>query len=126
MKTFEGKVVANNMQKTAIVEVTQRVAHPLYKKLLKRTKRHSVDVGYFEVGVGNVVQIMETRPISKNKHFKIVRVIGGKPAVNASEVATKEAQNENELKKRKKLSEVKNESAVAKTTVAKKSVRRKK
>lgn len=75
MKTLEGIVVSAKMLKTAVVEVTRKTAHPLYKKLIKRSKKYKVDTAGFEVAVGDWVSLTKTRPISKEKHFKIVEKI---------------------------------------------------
>ncbi len=74
-KIFEGKIVSLKMQKTAVVEVVRRKPHPIYKKLLKRSKKYKVDTGGFDVRQGDKVRIIETRPISKDKHLKITEVI---------------------------------------------------
>ena len=74
-KTFEGKVVSSKMQNTAVVEVTRRKPHPLYKKLLKRSTRFKVETGGYSVNIGDKVKIVETRPISKGKYFKIMEVL---------------------------------------------------
>jgi len=74
-KTFEGKVVSIKMQNTVVVEVFRRKPHPLYKRLLKRSKKYKVETGGLSVSVGDKVKILETRPISKGKHFKIMEVI---------------------------------------------------
>lgn len=71
IKTFTGKVVSLKMQGTAVVEVEREVTHPLYKKILRRSKRYKVDTNSQEVNVGDSVKIVETRPISKNKFFRI-------------------------------------------------------
>lgn len=75
MKIFEGVVVSTKMQKTVVVEVSFKKPHPLYKKLLKRRKRYKVDTNNFKVNVLDRVKIIKTRPISKEKHFKIMEVI---------------------------------------------------
>ena len=75
MKKFEGVVISTKMQKTAVVEVSFKKPHPLYKKLLKRRKRYKVDTSDFKIDVLDRVQIIKTRPISKEKHFKIVEVL---------------------------------------------------
>lgn len=75
METLEGVVVSVKMLKTAVVEVARKTAHPLYKKLLKRSKKYKVDTTGFEVAVGDRVRISKTRPISKEKHFKIIEKI---------------------------------------------------
>lgn len=74
-KMFEGKVVSSKMQNTVIVEVVRRKPHPLYKRLLKRSTRFKVETAGYFVNVGDKVKIIETRPISKGKHFKIMEVI---------------------------------------------------
>ncbi len=74
-KTFEGKVVSTKMQNTVVVEVFRRKPHPLYKRLLKRSTRFKVETGEYSVNVGDKVKIIETRPISKGKYFKIMEVI---------------------------------------------------
>lgn len=73
VKTFTGKVVSLKMQGTAVVEVEREVTHSLYRKILKRSKRYKVDTNSQDVNVGDNVKIVETRPISKNKFFKIER-----------------------------------------------------
>ncbi len=71
-KILTGSVVSVKMNKSIVVEVTRKVAHPLYKKLLKKSKKFLVDSGDQEVTVGDTVKIIETKPISKNKHFALV------------------------------------------------------
>lgn len=78
MKTFEGVVISAKMQKTVIVEVMRQVAHPLYKKLLRKNKKYKVDSEDFSVSEGDRVKIVETRPISKDKHFKILKILNNK------------------------------------------------
>lgn len=74
-KVLLGKVISTKMDKTVVVEVTRFVPHPLYKKLLKRSKHFNVDVNGQEVVVGKRVKIVETKPIAKNKYFKILEVL---------------------------------------------------
>jgi small subunit ribosomal protein S17 len=74
-KVLTGKVVSLKMQDTAVVEVSRRVPHPLYKKLLKKSKHFNVDTAGKTVEVGNEVKISETKPISKTKYFVIKEVI---------------------------------------------------
>ncbi|KKW11211.1 MAG: 30S ribosomal protein S17 [Candidatus Gottesmanbacteria bacterium GW2011_GWB1_49_7] len=69
---LEGKVVSLSGTKTVIVSVVHNFRHPLYKKAVKRMKRFAVHNEGKELAVGDVVKIVETRPISKNKHYKIV------------------------------------------------------
>ena len=81
-KTITGTVVSIAMQNTIIVEVTRRVPHPLYKKLLKRSSRFKADSAGLTVNKGDNVVIVETKPMSKDKHFRVESVVskqkGGK------------------------------------------------
>jgi small subunit ribosomal protein S17 len=72
MKVLIGKVVSTKMAKTLVVEVARQKVHPLYKKLLRRSKRLKVDCGSKEIKVGDMVKIVSTRPISKEKHYKLL------------------------------------------------------
>lgn len=72
MKTFTGIVKSIKMKDTIIVEVTRRTPHPLYKKLLKRSSRFKVSAPSNTLVLGQEVTIVETRPISKEVHFKIM------------------------------------------------------
>ena len=74
-KIFEGQVVSNVMAKTAVVDVVFKTTHPVYKKILTRNKKFKADTGKFSVNVGNRVKIVETKPISKDKYFKIMEVM---------------------------------------------------
>ena len=71
-KVLSGKVISVKMQDTAVVQVTRFVPHPLYKKLLKRSKNFKVDSKGVELTVGQTVKIVETKPMAKDKHFKIL------------------------------------------------------
>lgn len=73
-KVLVGKVVSLNMQGTVLVEVVRRTPHKLYKKLLKRSKKYKVDLNGFEPVVGNTVKIQETKPLAKDKHFKLIEI----------------------------------------------------
>lgn len=74
-KMLEGKIVSLKMQNTVVVEVTYRKPHPLYKKLLKKSKRYKVETEGQSVSIGDKVRIVETKPISKAKYFKIMEVV---------------------------------------------------
>lgn len=76
-KILIGKVVAVKMPKTVTVEVQSRRPHPLYKKIVRKTKKYKVHNESFEVKVGSRVKIAETRPLSKEKHFKVAEVLKG-------------------------------------------------
>jgi small subunit ribosomal protein S17 len=71
-KILTGKVVSTKMQDTIIVEVFRRKAHPLYKKLMLRSKKFKVANNGKTVIVGETVKIVETRPVSKDKYFKLM------------------------------------------------------
>ncbi len=74
-KTRTGVVVSNAMDKTVVVEVEQRKAHPLYQKRLRRTSNlHAHDEGN-EANVGDTVRVMETRPLSKTKRWRVVEIV---------------------------------------------------
>lgn len=74
-KVRTGKVVSDKMDKTIVVAVQTTVTHPLYKKQLKRTVKFKAHDEKNECGIGDVVRIMETRPLSKDKNWRLVNVI---------------------------------------------------
>lgn len=75
VKTFTGKIISLKMNKTAVVEITRRTAHPLYKKLIRRSSRLKADTGEMALTLGQTVKIAATKPISKQKFFKVVEVV---------------------------------------------------
>ena len=74
-KTRVGVVVSDKMDKTIVVAVKDSVQHPLYKKLLKRTKKFKAHDENNEAGIGDRVEIMETRKISKDVNWRLVKII---------------------------------------------------
>ncbi len=74
-KTNVGKVVSDKMDKTIVVAIEDSVKHPLYNKIIKRTIRLKVHDENNEAGVGDRVKIMETRPLSKDKRWRLVEII---------------------------------------------------
>jgi len=74
-KIMTGKVISTKMQDTIVVEVTRFVPHPLYKKLMKRSKHFKVALNGHELIVGKRVKIVETKPVAKGKYFKVMEVI---------------------------------------------------
>jgi len=74
-KTRIGKVVSDKMDKTIVVAVENRVQHPLYKKIIKRTYKLKAHDENNECGIGDRVRVMETRPLSKDKRWRLVEVI---------------------------------------------------
>jgi len=75
MKTFTGTVVSLANQKTALVEVGRKWKHPLYHKIINRSKKFPSHFENMELKTGDKVLIQECRPISKTKHFKVVEVV---------------------------------------------------
>ena len=74
-KVREGLVVSNKMDKTAVVAVIERVRHPKYAKFVLRTKKLYAHDETNDVQVGDRVRVMETRPLSKNKRWRVVEVV---------------------------------------------------
>ena len=74
-KTRVGKVVSDKMDKTIVVAVEDRVAHPLYKKTVKRTYKLKAHDELNQCGKGDRVKVMETRPLSKDKRWRVVEII---------------------------------------------------
>jgi small subunit ribosomal protein S17 len=75
MKTFSGKIVSVKMNKTVVVEIIRKTPHPLYKKLMRRSKNYKADMAGLELIVGQTVKIAETKPMAKGKFFKVMEVI---------------------------------------------------
>jgi small subunit ribosomal protein S17 len=75
-KSREGIVVSDCQDKTIVVEVTRRTSHPLYKKVVKSTKKYYAHDESNEANVGDKVSIVETRPLSKTKRWRLVKVLG--------------------------------------------------
>jgi len=74
-KTEAGKVVSNKMDKTIVVAIEDSVKHPLYKKIMKRTVKLKAHDENNECSIGDRVRVMETRPISKDKRWRLVEII---------------------------------------------------
>jgi small subunit ribosomal protein S17 len=74
-RTLSGRVVSDKMDKTVTVLVERRVKHPLYNKVIIRSKRYHADVQAGVAGEGDLVEIEECRPISKTKSWRVTRVI---------------------------------------------------
>ena len=74
-KTRTGKVVSDKMDKTIVVAVEDHVKHPLYKKIVKRTYKLKAHDENNECKVGDRVRVMETRPLSKDKRWRLVEII---------------------------------------------------
>ena len=74
-KVRVGKVVSDKMDKTVVVIVEDRVAHKTYKKIIRRTYKLKAHDENNECGVGDTVRVMETRPLSKDKRWRLVEII---------------------------------------------------
>ena len=74
-KVRVGKVVSDKMDKTVVVIVEDRVAHKTYKKIIGRTYRLKAHDENNECGVGDIVRVMETRPLSKDKRWRVVEIV---------------------------------------------------
>lgn len=74
-KTEVGKVVSNKMDKTVVVAVEDSVKHPLYKKVVKRTVKLKAHDENNECSIGDRVRVMETRPLSKDKRWRLVKIL---------------------------------------------------
>lgn len=72
MKNLIGKVVSTKMAKTITVEIVRQQIHPLYKKIMRRSRKYKVHNGDTSVKEGDVVKIIAVKPLSKDKHFKLV------------------------------------------------------
>ena len=74
-KTRTGKVVSDKMDKTIVVAIEDNVKHPLYGKIIKTTKKFKAHDENNECGIGDKVMIMETRPLSKDKNWRLVEIV---------------------------------------------------
>ena len=74
-KTRVGQVVSDKMDKTIVVAVEDSVQHKLYKKIIKRTYKLKAHDEKNECGIGDTVEVMETRPLSKDKRWRLVKII---------------------------------------------------
>lgn len=74
-KTKTGKVVSNKMDKTVVLAIETKVKHPLYKKIVKRTYKLKAHDEKNECNIGDVIKVMETRPLSKEKRWRLVSIV---------------------------------------------------
>jgi small subunit ribosomal protein S17 len=70
-----GKVVSNKMQKSITIAIDRKVKHPIYGKFMKKTTKLMVHDEKNEAGIGDTVRIMETRPLSKSKRWRLVEIV---------------------------------------------------
>ena len=74
-KTRVGRVVSDKMDKTCVIAIEDRVQHPIYKKIMKQTVKLKVHDENNECAVGDKIKVMETRPLSKDKRWRLVEII---------------------------------------------------
>lgn len=74
-RVLRGKVVSDKMQKTIVVEISEKKSHPLYGKQVKFSRRFKAHDENNEAKIGDIVEIMETRTLSKDKHFRLVKIV---------------------------------------------------
>ena len=74
-KTYIGRVISDKMDKTVVLAVTRRIAHSRYNKVVKRTTKYKAHDEKNECKVGDMVRVIETRPISKDKRWKVLEII---------------------------------------------------
>ena len=74
-KVREGVVVSDKMDKTVVVEVEDRIKHPRYAKIIRRTKRYKAHDGENACGVGDRVRLLETRPMSATKRWRVAEIL---------------------------------------------------
>ncbi|MDO4803788.1 MAG: 30S ribosomal protein S17 [Lachnospiraceae bacterium] len=74
-KTRVGRVISNKMDKTVVVAIDDRVQHPLYKKIVNKTYKLKAHDENNECNIGDTVRVMETRPLSKDKRWRLVEIV---------------------------------------------------
>ena len=74
-KVITGKVVSNRMTKTIVVEVSRRTLHPLYRKYITRSKKIKAHDEQNTCNIGDTVKVIESRPLSKEKHWRLLEII---------------------------------------------------
>lgn len=82
-KILLGEVVSNRMQKTITVEVERRVRHPIYERVVKRSKKFHAHDEQNQCKIGDIVRIVETRPLSKTKRWRLLEIVQRRVALTA-------------------------------------------
>ncbi|MCZ6452853.1 MAG: 30S ribosomal protein S17 [Alphaproteobacteria bacterium] len=75
-RVLTGKVVSDKMEKTVVVRIDRRVMHPLYKKIITRSKKYAAHDETDSLSIGDTVRIRECRPKSRNKRFEVIEKVG--------------------------------------------------
>ena len=83
-KVLRGTVVSDKMDKTITVEITTQKSHPLYSKRVKYSKKFKAHDANNEAKVGDIVEIMETRPLSATKRYRLIRIVEKAPVLSAT------------------------------------------
>lgn len=76
-KVYRGTVVSDKMQKTVVVAVTRAYQHPLYKKIVRKTTKFMAHDEHDRCKIGDVVEIIESRPLSKRKRWEVIKIVQG-------------------------------------------------
>ena len=74
-RNFIGEIVSDRMEKTVVVKLVRRIQHPVFKRVVKRITKLKAHDEKNECRVGDKVLVMETRPLSKDKHWKVIKVV---------------------------------------------------
>ena len=74
-KVRQGVVISDKGEKTCVVQINERKPHPIYKKMMTRSRKFYVHDEKNEAAIGDTVRIMETRPISKTKHWRLIEIV---------------------------------------------------
>ncbi len=74
-KSYQGRVVSDKMDKTIVVAVEKRMLHQLYKKYVKQTKKVKAHDEKNEAHIGDLVRVIESRPLSKDKHWRLAKIV---------------------------------------------------
>ncbi len=87
--TKVGIVIANKMEKTVTVNVERQIRHPLYKKIIKKKKKYFAHDEYEKCKIGDLVRIVETKPLSKTKRWRVEEIVGLSPSEREKEIEEK-------------------------------------
>lgn len=115
MRTKQGVITSATMKDTVTVTVHRSVVHPLYQKRYRMSKKFLADTNGKQVGVGDLVEITECRPLSKRKHFKVTNILTTGPRVSelAEEAALGDVMHRKESKESEETKETKEKSSVS-------------
>ena len=93
-KILLGEVVSDRMQKSITVKVERRVRHPIYERVVKRSKKYHVHDEHNQCQVGDQVRIIETRPLSKTKRWRLLEIVRRRAGADVASTAAGEGQDE--------------------------------